>query len=54
MKTFTAYYVSWSLKTGEATYSRSFDTAAERDSFAASMRTISTTVHTWDGKCVEF
>jgi hypothetical protein len=54
MKTFTAYYVSWSLKTGEATYSRSFDTAAERDSFAASMKPISKSVHTWDRECVEF
>jgi hypothetical protein len=54
MKTFTAYYVSWSLKTGEATYARSFDTAAERDKFAASMKPISTIVHTWNRECVEF
>lgn len=54
MKTFTAYYVSWSLKTGEATYTRSFDTSAERDKFAASMKPISTIVHTWDRECVEF
>ena len=54
MKTFTVYYVSWSLKTGEATYSRSFSTAAERDKFSASMKSISTSVHTWEKECVEF
>ena len=54
MRTYTAYYVSWSLKTGEATYSRSFSTAAERDSFAASMATISKSVHTWENEYVEF
>lgn len=54
MKTYTVYYVSWSLKTGEATYGRAFDTAAERDKFAASMKPISTTVHTWEKECVEF
>lgn len=28
------YYVSWSPKRGEATYTRVFDSAAERDKFA--------------------
>lgn len=54
MKTFTAYYVSWSLKTGESTYSRSFDTEEERDRFAASMKPISTNIHIWNKECVEF
>ena len=42
------YYVSWSLKTGEATYCRSFDSAAERDSFAASMKPIAASIMIWD------
>lgn len=54
MKTYTVYYVSWSLKTGEATYGRSFDTEAERDKFAADMKPISTSVQTWESECVEF
>ena len=53
MKTFTVYYVSWSLD-NESTYSRPFDTAAERDKFAASIKPISKSVHTWENECVEF
>lgn len=31
------YYVSWSPAAGEATYTRSFTSAAERDRFAAGL-----------------
>ena len=48
---YTAYYMSWSPKSGEATYSRSFDTSAERDRFAASVSSIAKSVHTWNKEC---
>lgn len=49
MKTFTAYYVSWSPRIGEATYTRSFDTAEERDKFATWIDAKS--VQTWESEC---
>jgi len=49
--TYTAYYMSWSPKSGEATYSRSFSTAAERDKFADSIACIAKSVHKWDREC---
>jgi hypothetical protein len=56
MRTYTVYYASWSLITGEATYSRSFDTEEERDRFAADLcrASITKSVHTWAKDCVEF
>ena len=46
----TYYYISWSLKTGEATYTKSFDTAEARDKFAAGMACICKSIDTWERK----
>ena len=40
------YYVSWSPAAGEATYTRCFTSAAERDRFAA--RLCCKNVQTWN------
>lgn len=50
---YTAYYVSWSPRDGEATYSNSFDTAEQRDKFASDVAHIAKSgrVHTWDKEC---
>jgi len=48
---YKVYYVSWSPKSGEATYSRCFDSAEERDHFADGIRTIAKSVSTWAKDC---
>lgn len=40
------YYLSWSPRTGESTYTRCFATAADRDHYAAMIDAKS--VHTWE------
>ena len=42
------YYVAWSPRSGEATYTRCYTSREERDSMAASIASISKTVNTWD------
>ena len=42
------YYVSWSPKSGEATYSRCFSDKDERDKFANGLYAKS--VHIWDSQ----
>ena len=43
---YTVYVISWSPRSGEATYTRMFETASERDSFAAGIDAKS--IHTWE------
>lgn len=42
------YYVAWSPRGGEATYTRCYTSRGERDNMAASIASISKTVNTWD------
>lgn len=46
MTAYTAYYVSWSPKTGEATYTRFFLSEAERAEYIR--RVYAASVHTWE------
>jgi len=47
-RTMTIYYVAWSPRSGEATYTRCYTSREERDNMAASIASISKTVNTWD------
>ena len=44
----TIYYVAWSPRSGEASYTRCYASRDERDNMAASIASISKTVNTWD------
>ena len=44
------YYVSWSPKTGEATYGKCFKTEEERNQFISKIIKISTSIHTWENE----
>lgn len=45
-ETYTGYCISWSPKTGEATYTRIFHSADERAAFI--QRIDAKSVHTWE------
>lgn len=51
MKTFTVYYLSWSPKSGEATYSRCFDTIAEREKYRSMIEYSAASISTWEKVC---
>lgn len=53
-ETYISYMVSWSPKTGEATYTRGFDTQDERDAFVGRISSIAKCVHTWDKECCRY
>lgn len=44
----TDFYVAWSTKQGESTYTRWFPTEYQRDKFAHDIKPISSVVHTWE------
>lgn len=44
------YYVSWSTRTGEATYGNSFETEEERNQFINRIIKISTSIQTWENE----
>lgn len=45
-ETYTCFYLSWSPRTGQATYTRAFDTEAERAAFIH--RIDAKSVQTWE------
>lgn len=44
------YYISWSTRTGEATYGNCFETEEERNQFIDRIKKISTSIHTWENE----
>ena len=48
MKTYTIYCLSWSPKSGEATYTRMFDSKDARDSFSARIASAANSVSSWE------
>ena len=44
------YYVSWSPRTGEATYGNCFKTEEERNQFIDRIKKISISIHTWENE----
>ena len=50
IKTKKWYYVSWSPRTGEATYGNCFETEEERDNFIDRIRKISISIRTWENE----
>lgn len=50
-ETYIYYMMSWTPKSGEAYYSRGFDTREERDAFVKSMAPIAKTIHSWEKEC---
>lgn len=46
--TYTVYKLSWSPKSGEATYTRSFDSDEERASFRARIAYDAKSVYMWE------
>ena len=44
------YYISWSPRTGEATYGNCFKTEEERNQFIDRIKKISTSIHTWENE----
>ena len=44
------YYVSWSPRTGEATYGNCFETEAERNQFIDRIKKISKSIHIWENE----
>lgn len=48
MKTYTIYSLSWSPKSGEATYTRTFDSKEARDSFRARIAYYAKSISMWE------
>ena len=44
------YYISWSPKTGEATYGNCFETEEERNQFISRIIKISLSIRTWENE----
>ena len=44
------YYVSWSPRTGEATYGNCFETEEKRSEFISRISKISISIHTWENE----
>ena len=44
------YYISWSPRTGEATYGNCFKTEEERNQFIDRIKKISKSIHTWENE----
>lgn len=48
MKAYTIYSLSWSPKSGEATYTRTFHSKEARDSFRARVAYDAKSISTWE------
>lgn len=48
MKAYTIYYLAWSPKGGESTYTRTFYSKDERDRFRARIASAANSVSSWE------